>query len=85
MYRACVREFGSAEGKRIMNKMISDKLSAATGWKKVLRCFLNPQFRKLDLGEVSPIEVWAIRMLPSIIEDVTLGKYGDVTPNGAIQ
>ena len=73
-----MREFGSAEGKRLLNKMISDKLSAATGWKKVLRCCLNPQLRELDLGEVSPIEVWAIRMLPSIIDAVTLGNNGDV-------
>ena len=85
MYRACLREFGTAEGKRIVNKLISDKLSAITGWKRVLRWCIDPQFSELDLGEVSPIEVWAIRMLPSIIDDVTLGKYGDVTPNGAIQ
>ena len=60
-----------------MNKMISDKLSAAAGWRKVMRCCLNPQFRVLDLGEVSPIKVWAIRFLPSIIDDVILGNGGD--------
>ena len=69
-----MRKFGSVEGKQIVNKMISDKLSATTGWRKVLRYYLNPQFRELDLGEVSPIEVWAIRMLPSNIEDATLGN-----------
>ena len=74
MYQAYVRKFGSVEGKQIVNKMISDKLSATTGWRKVLRYYLNPQFRELDLGEVSPIEVWAIRMLPSNIEDATLGN-----------
>ena len=74
MYQAYVRKFGSVEGKQIVNKMISDKLSATTGWRKVLRYCLNPQFRELDLGEVSPIEVWAIRMLPSNIEDATLGN-----------
>ena len=76
MYGACLREFGSAEGKRIVNKMISDKISGLTGWKRVLRWCLDPQFRELDLGEVSPIEIWAIRMLPTIIDDVTLGNRG---------
>ena len=71
IYHGCAREFcSSGEGKRLVNGVIADRF-AAPGWKwGMLRRFLNPRFRWLDLGELSPVEVWAIKAFPSDLVEI---------------